>query len=157
MFKHRLISFCLLFAYGIPAAVGPYWHNHHGQATHLACTAVICASHQSDTMSSDVAEESDCSIHCGCSARNETASDRCTAGQAANAPAPVCAFGVHHCSDHCTICAFYAQSQSVFMPCVAAPSATLWAWLRAEQPSAEATHLLSASARGPPADLLSIA
>lgn len=29
MFSRKLMIYCLLWLYGVPAAVGPYWHSHH--------------------------------------------------------------------------------------------------------------------------------
>ncbi len=157
MYTHRLVSVCLLVAYGIPAAVGPYWHNHQAVSTYHACTDAACSEYESSSTSSENAEESSCGSHCSCSAQSNETGDCRSAGQAERSPARLSADGLHRCSDHCTICAFYAQSTIFPKQCVAPTSSALWAWLRGAYSSDEGSLLRAFSARGPPAAVLSIA
>lgn len=157
MYSHRLVSICLLLAYGIPAAVGPYWHNHQEGLSHRACNVAACAEYDSCSISTENAEASNCGAHCSCSEPNEAKRDRRIAKQAGSSPACPSVYGLHVCSDHCTICAFYAQSASFLAQCDAPASSALWAWLRGVHASAEASPLRAFSARGPPAAVPSIA
>lgn len=156
MFKHRFVSICLLLAYGIPAAVGPYWHNHPEAVSHHACSTE-CVGYAPDAVSGEYADESNCGVHCSCSEQINDARDRGVSTQAGSSPAGRSICWLHVCSDHCAICAFYAQSTDSLTQCDAPASCALWAWIGRAHASAEASPLRAFSARGPPAAVLSIA
>lgn len=66
--SHRFISFCLLFLYGIPAAIGPAWHRHD-----VGCGHVCAQTH----------DEAACDAGAGCVADSSCVCDS-SASTAAN-------------------------------------------------------------------------
>jgi hypothetical protein len=164
VYKHRLVSVCLLVAYGIPAGAGPFWHRHVDHLPDSSCGTHCCASHAAGD---DRSVETDVDRHardsaCGASCKEHGKTQRCCIDRpkpthAAEPRVLSSACEQHACSDHCAICAFYAQFQSATCADVCWTNSFLLSWAIPAQISAETEWLRGFSARGPPLALFGFA
>lgn len=95
VFYRKLITFILLGLYGVPAAIGPHWHN-HSRCDHLGAVCESASTSQSVTESSSAPAQCACH-HSVCS--QDTASH-------SGASTQVVASGSD--CDSCSICRFYS-------------------------------------------------
>ena len=179
MSLQRILSILLLFSYGIPAGLGPFWHQHqhhhdHGSTPgpssgHKCCSsdidaAILCA--RADVECPDQGEHV-----CGCTAGRGNSSQvtgqvvATTAGHSggestavndsSDQPFSLPSLSANmRCQGNCAICAFYAQSQTSSMGSVGISSGTLVEWSVASRLSAEGQWRVGFSARGPPSSVL---
>jgi len=141
-FSHRLVTFCLLAVYGLPAAVGPHWHMHVHAHDEIERGGRCCAVEQA-------------THHCGTSSQPPTA-DLTSVNLTDERCGPRVGFPhgtVLPASDctACTICAFY--SIALILLDAIFPRATTKTWLLSA-PRALPGNSLSIfehRPRGPPA------
>lgn len=135
MSYHKLISCVLLALYGIPAAVGPYWHrhvpgelcDHVGQSSHCCCDVHAAASDP-------------CLVDDHQHQNLRTRKLPATIQELVSAPTV----------DHCNICHFYACSG---LPNADSPSSSvtgLVSRLRLDEAQPGAVVRFLNRARGPP-------
>lgn len=171
MSLQRIVSILLLFSYGIPAGLGPFWHqHHHGPILGVSCDDDCCRG-DIDSALARVRAVVDCREPdgqvCGCAAHGDNPSQVAkqlapsAAGYSEKETAVAgdcsdelfllsCGSANFRCQGMCAICAFYAQSQACSMDPVGISSGSLVEWNLVLLASAEAYRASAFSARGPP-------
>jgi len=144
VFFRKLITYLLLAFYGVPAAVGPYWHNHHDSCCEHVFFAVA-------SQSTDATQSTDsCSStqqHCKCDHQHGTPSSNETR-PSANEFNQVTFDGQ---VDGCAICQFYSCTPFVASLASSELQVSLTQSLVIAEPERPQTCLLLHFARGPPA------
>lgn len=175
MSLQRFLSILLLFSYGIPAGLGPFWHQHHHGSTQGPSCVHKCCSSDIDApipcARADVKCHDQCGHVCDCTAGGGNSSQiseqvvENAAGHSGGEPtavddlsdqlfSPPSVSASIHCQGNCAICAFYAQSQTNSMGSIGISSGTLVEWSSASSISAAGHWRVGFSARGPPSSVL---
>ncbi|WP_145075920.1 hypothetical protein [Aureliella helgolandensis] len=132
MFSQRIVAICLVALYGVPAAVGPHWHQHEHACSHSDASCEV-----EDDPSSVAGHSSHCCSHV------EHSLARRTSGPGDN-PQVVASHGA------CSICAFYAQAQFEHCFILEVYSGQLITSVAVAYLSAESIRTVYLKARGPP-------
>ena len=172
MSLQRLLSIILLFSYGIPASLGPFWH-HHAPMRGFTCDHHRCGDGQEPKESSAATA---CSGHshelrpCGCASRSGFSTQNSkqvvesticlsspelpcvddTDDTYAEPYSPPSVAENYRCPGACVICAFYAQYHSNAVEAAGIASGTLIIWSIALSSAAKTHRSTGFSARGPP-------
>lgn len=146
MFFRKLISLMLLGLYGVPAAIGPHWHHHHGCSEH-ACVSTCSSSAEPHHYPS--AHSCSCEHHVPASADKvaDKVIDKKIVGNAKAKPTAWTASDRH---GPCAICAFYASAQDLPLAFESASQNQLVTSVEPLEPQAPSTSATTPQARGPP-------
>lgn len=155
MFSQRVVSICLLIAYGVPASVGSSWHAHDLSSVSSCCRTCIQANNGPSTVSTNSAafrSRACCSgQHHGGNVTGNSSTSLVDSGSGR----------LHSQARHdgqsagpCAICSFYAQAtclQAVLVPCRTAAALQI---VLQSQSSSRSANLYAFDVRGPPVILL---
>ncbi len=140
MFYRKLVALLLLGFYGIPAALGPYWH-HHG------CAEQACVSQHNPTSEAG-SHSAQASHHCSCQHHQHVHAVKAAKPQ----PKPVaCSEDCGQTDGPCVICAFYASAQTLPTVFELTSQCELVSVIELLEPSVPSKSQTVAQARGPPA------
>lgn len=181
MSLQRILSILLLFSYGIPAGLGPFWHQHHHGSTQRSSRDHECCSGSIDLSISRGRADVDCCDPseqvCGCTAHDgnlsrdaeklaapststghligHSSGEATAVDDSSDQPFTLLSVSANiRCQGNCAICAFYAQSQTSSVESIRILSGSLVEWSITRRTSTEAHWATGFSARGPPSSML---
>lgn len=139
LFPVRLVAICLLVLYGVPAMLGPHWHQHDNLCSHCDLDRPSIAVHECQ---SDVPHSPHRCQHGTQSSRLPEPSKRTSSPK------------IVLTSDDCVVCAFYSQAQTEDFVSTAICSGQFNERIVTQYSSTASARIAISYARGPPSKWL---